>query len=107
MIEEQLAACLSEGQIAEFVENHGVNTYETVCDAALTAGAGLGFEPGDQIDDIVEADADTTADAGPGNGDGGYCRFRCRRSARRYVVRPGITTCKIAHQAFIDRRVVL
>jgi hypothetical protein len=40
-----------------------------VGNAALPAGAGLGLEPVDQIDDIVEAAASAVSDQRPGNGD--------------------------------------
>ena len=52
-VEEQLTTGLGEGQIAEFVENDEVETREVIGDAALTAGAGFGLKPVDEIDDIV------------------------------------------------------
>lgn len=54
-VEEQLTAGLGEGQIAKFVEDDEVEAGQMICDAALAAGAGLGLEAVDQIDDAEEA----------------------------------------------------
>jgi hypothetical protein len=48
-------------------------------DAALTTGAGLGFELVDEVDDIEEAPAGTAADAGARDGDGGMILYRERK----------------------------
>ena len=84
-MEQQLAAGLGEGQIAEFVEHDEVHAGEIIGHASLAAGAGLGLEPVDEVDDVEEAAAGAVADAGPGDGDGemASCRCRCRRPARR------------------------
>ena len=70
-MEQQLAAGLREGQVAELVEDDEVEAGEVIGDAALAAGAGLGFELVDEVDDIEEAAAGTASDAGAGDGDGG------------------------------------
>jgi len=67
-MEEQLAAGLGEGQIAEFVEHHEVEAAQVVGDAALPAGPSLGVEPVEQVDDVEEARAGAAADAGAGDG---------------------------------------
>ena len=69
-VEQELAAGLGEGQIAEFVEDDEVHAGEVVGHAALPAGAGFGLEPVDQVDDVEEAAAGAIADTGPGDGDG-------------------------------------
>jgi hypothetical protein len=69
-VEEQLPAGLGEGEIAEFVEHDEVEPGQVIGDAALAAGAGLGLEPVDQIDDVEEAATCAIADEGAGNGDG-------------------------------------
>ena len=56
-VEEQLAAGLGEGQIAEFVEDDEVQPGEIIGDTALPAGARLGFELVDEIDGGEEAAA--------------------------------------------------
>jgi hypothetical protein len=69
-VEQQLAAGLGEGQIAEFVENDEVHAREIVGHATLAAGAGLGLELVDEIDDVEEAPARAGTDAGAGDRDG-------------------------------------
>src|SRR5690554_4215857 len=69
-MEQQLAAGLGEGQVAELVEDDEVEAGEMIGDAALAAGAGLGLELVDEIDDVEEATAGAAADAGPCDGDG-------------------------------------
>ena len=69
-VEEQLPASLSEGQVAEFVEDDEVAPGELVRGAALASGAEFGLEEIDQVDDVVEAAARALADAGPRDGDG-------------------------------------
>ena len=56
-MEEQLATGLGEGEIAEFIEHDEVEPGQVIGNLALAAGAGLGVEPVDQIDDIEEAAA--------------------------------------------------
>ena len=72
-VEEQLPAGLSEGQIAEFVEDDEVAAYELICGAALASGAELGLEVVDQVDAVVAAAPGALADAGPRDGDGSSC----------------------------------
>jgi hypothetical protein len=56
-VEQQLAACLSKGEIAEFVENDEVEAGEIIGNAALTSSAAIGFELVDEIDSGEEAPA--------------------------------------------------
>ncbi len=90
-MEQQLPAGLSERQIAQFVENDEVEGGEIVGQASLTAGASLIFETVDQIDNGVEPPPGTALGCRPGRwqSQDGFCRFRCRRSARRCAVRRG------------------
>src|ERR1700704_1020326 len=69
-MEQEWPAGLSEGQIAKFVEDDEVHAGQVVGEPALAAGAGLGFEPVDEIDHVVEPTAGTATDAASGDGDG-------------------------------------
>ena len=69
-MEEQLPAGLSEGQVAEFVEDDEVASDELVCGAALAPGTEFGLEVVDQVDDVVAPAACALSDAGPREGDG-------------------------------------
>ena len=53
----ELAAGLSEGQIAEFVEDDEVHAGQIVRHAALFVAEGLGLQPVHQIDDVEDAPA--------------------------------------------------
>jgi hypothetical protein len=69
-VEQQLAAGLGEGQIAEFVEDDEVHAGSMIGEPTLPAITGLGLEPVDEIDHVVESAAGAAADAASGNGDG-------------------------------------
>ena len=69
-MEEELSTRLGEGEIAEFVENDEVHAGEVIGEPSLPAIAGLGFEPVDEIDDIVEPAASAGADAASRDGYG-------------------------------------
>ena len=62
-MEEQLAAGLGEGEIAELVHNDEVEPGDEVSQPPLFAIARFRFEPIDEIDDVVEASARAVADA--------------------------------------------
>src|SRR5205807_9813753 len=66
-MKEQLAAGLSEGQVAELVENDEVHAREIFGEPPLPAGAGFALQPIDEVDDGVEAAPGAAADAGPRN----------------------------------------
>ena len=69
-VEQQLAAGLSEGQIAKFVEDDEVASDELVRGTALASGAEFGLEVVDQVDDVVAAATGALSDTGAGDGDG-------------------------------------
>src|SRR5207302_5401460 len=66
-MKEQLAAGLSKGQVAEFVENDEVHAGEIFGEPPLPAGAGFTLQAIDEIDDGIEAAPGAAADAGPRN----------------------------------------
>jgi Resolvase, N terminal domain len=86
-MEKELAAGLGEGQVAELVENDEVHAGEMIGDPALPTVAGLGFEPIDEIDDIVEPATGAGADAASRDGDG---KMRFAGSGRSSDILPGI-----------------
>src|SRR5262245_52099946 len=69
-MEQELAAGLSERQIAEFIKDDEVHTSEVICEAALTSVARLGLKSINEIDHVVEPTAGAGSDAASGNGDG-------------------------------------
>ena len=66
-MKEQLAASLSEGQVAELVENNEVHASEIFGEPPLPAGAGFALQPVDEVDDGEEAAPGAAANAGPRN----------------------------------------
>ena len=87
-MEQQLPAGLREGQVAELVEDDEVEPGQVLGDAALLAGAVLGLELVDEIDDVEEAAARTVADQRPGNRDG---QVRLAGAGRSRVIVPATT----------------
>ena len=69
-VKQQLAAGLSEGEIAELVENNEVHAGEIFGEAVLAAGAGFVLQSIDEVDDRVKAASGAAADAGPRNRNG-------------------------------------
>src|SRR5712692_1950509 len=105
-VEEELAAGLREGQIAELVEDEEVEPDELVGDAALSLRAGLGLEPVDEVDGGVEAASGAAADTVAGDG---YREMTLAGagSADQHGVALLLEEGaggKIAHQRLVDRR---
>jgi len=69
-VEQELAAGLGEGQIAEFIEYDEVHAGEMIGEPPLPSVASLGLEPVDEIDHVVEPPAGAVADAASGDGNG-------------------------------------
>jgi hypothetical protein len=69
-VEQELTTGLSEWQIAEFIEDDEVHTGQLISKSTLPSVTGLGLEPVDEIDHVVEPTAGTGSDAASGNGDG-------------------------------------
>ena len=89
-MEQQLAAGLSEGQIAEFIEDDEVEAREVIGEPSLAAGAGFGLELVDEIDGGEEAPARSSADAASRDRDGQVCLARPGRSAEAVLARAGL-----------------
>jgi len=105
-MEEQLAAGLGEGQIAEFVQDCEVETAELVGDAALAVGTGLGFQAVHKIHDVVEATAFSGADtvAAEGDGEMGFAGSGAADEDGIALLGEEAAFGQIAHQAFVDGR---
>src|SRR6516162_5782469 len=107
-MKEQLAAGLSERQVAEFVENNEVHAGEIFGEPPLPAGVGFALQPVDEVDDGVEAAPGAAADASPRNSYG-QMRLAGAGSADQHSValfgEKGAAR-QIADQRLIDRRAV-
>src|SRR5712692_5738386 len=77
--------CDAPGQIAELIENDEVHAGQVVGNPTLPAAAGLGLEPVDEIDYVVEAAtrALTECSFGRSRSPSGFCQCRFRRSYER------------------------
>ena len=104
-MEQQLAAGLGEGQIPKLVEDHKVEATQEVGGAALPAGAGLGLELVDEIDDVEEAATGAAANAGAGDAHGDVSLAGAGAADQdqvALVVQEGAAG-EVAHQRLIDR----
>ena len=68
-MEQELTAGLGEGQIAKLIENDEVHAGQLVGNPALPRVAGLGLEPVDEIDDVIESAPGACSDAASGDRD--------------------------------------
>ena len=71
-MEQQLAAGLREGEIAELVEDQEVEAAQEIRSAPLAISASFGVEFVHEVDAVEEAAALAMADAGPGDA---YCKM--------------------------------
>ena len=104
-VEQQLAAGLGEGQIAEFVEDKEVEAAKQVGGAALAIGASFCVELVDQVDRVEEAASLATPDAGSGDPDG-EMGFTGSGAADQYDVAlllEEVATGELANQGLVDR----
>ena len=90
-VEQELAARLSERQIAELVEDHEVHPGQLISNPALPPIAGLGLETIDEIHHVVEPAAGAGADAASGDGDG---KMALTGAGRTSVMMPGVWRLK-------------
>src|SRR5438309_10775380 len=102
-MKEQLAASLSEGQVAELVENDEVHAREIFGEPPLPAGAGFALQPIDEIDDGIEAAPGAAADAGSRNSYG-QMRLAGASSADQHGI--ALFSQKDAARQIADQRLV-
>ena len=97
---------MSEGQIAEFVENDEVHSSELVGDATLPSVTGLDLEPVDEIDHVVEPAPGAGADAASGDGNGQMGLASAGTADQHGVALLGdeATAGEVVHERLIDRR---
>ena len=84
-VEQELPAGLGEGQVAELIKDDEVHARQMISKATLANVAGLGLEPVDEIDYVVETAAGAGPDAASGNGDG-EMRFAGAGSANQHGI---------------------
>ena len=68
-MEEQLAARLGEGQIAQLVQDDQIQPGQVFGHPSLAPGSGFGFEPIDQIDHAIKSSPRAGPNTIAGNGD--------------------------------------
>jgi len=107
-VEQELAAGLGEGQITELIENDEVHAGQVIGNPALSTIAGLGLEPVDEIDDVVEAAPGAGSDTASGNRDGKMRLSRAGASDQDSValLDEEAAAGEIMHQRLVDRGTV-
>ena len=105
-VEQQLAAGLSERQVAEFVEDNEVHPGQMLGNTTLPAVAGLDLQAIDEVDHVVEAAAGTRSDAASGDGDGHMCLAGAGAADQNSIALLGdeATAGEIIDQRLIDGR---
>ena len=99
---------MSEQQVTELVEDDEVHPGQMLGDTTLPSIAGLDLQAVDEINDVIEATADTGSDAASGNGDG-QMGFACAGAANQHDVAllgDEAAASEIVDESLIDRRAV-
>ena len=105
-VEQELAAGLSERQVAEFIEDDEVHPGQMLGDTTLSSVAGLDLEAVDEVDHVVEATAGAGSDAASGDCDG-QVGFACAGAADEHDVAllgDEAAAGEIIDERLIDRR---
>ena len=107
-MEQKLASGLSEGEIAEFVENDEVHAGQVLGEAPLAPVTGLGLEPVDEVEDIVEPTARAILDKASRDRDGEMGLAGAGSSDQDNVALLGdeATAGEAVDQRLVDRRPV-
>jgi hypothetical protein len=107
-MEQQLATGLGEGKVAELAEHDEVLPAKIFGQSPLPSGARFSLELVSQIEDVEEPAACAAANAGTSNRNR-EMGLPGTGSAEQYqiaLVHQNIAAGEIAHQRFVDRRVV-
>src|SRR6185437_15018909 len=105
-VEEELAAGLGEGQIAELVEHDEVEPGQVIGQPPLAAGTGLALQAVDEVDDGVEAPSGAATDAGAGDRDSEMAFAGAGATHQHGVALLGEEAAggELADQGLVDRR---
>ena len=103
-VEQELAAGLGEREVAELVQNDEVETGEMIRETALAAGAGLGLELVDEVDDVEEAAASAATDASADDADGEMRLAGAGAADQNQVALVGeeVAAGEVANQGLVD-----
>ena len=103
-----MPAGLSEWQISEFVEDDEVHSGEVVGEPTLPSIAGLGLEPVDEIDHVVEPPAGAGPDAASGDGDGQMGLAGASSADQHGITLLGdkVPAGKLVDECLVDRRAI-
>src|SRR5436305_6489787 len=107
-MEQELTAGLRERQIAQLVENDEVHAGQMLGEPSLPTVAGLGLEPVNEVDHVVEASSGAIADATSGDGDGQMGLASAGAANQHDVALLGdeAAASEIIDESLIDRRAV-
>ncbi len=103
-MEQELAAGLGEGQIAQFIEDQKVETGDQVGGSALAFSADFGVQLVHQIDDVEEPSAPAIPDAGASNTDGemGFAGSGVADQDQVALMIQGVPGGQITDQGLVD-----
>lgn len=99
---------MGEGQIAEFVEDEEVHAGQMIGEPALPSIAGLGLEPVDEIDHVVESESGAGANTASGDCDG-KMRFAGAGPADQHgiaLLGDEATAGEVIDERLVDRRIL-
>lgn len=107
-VEQELAAGLGEGQVAELVKDDEVLAGEIVGHAALAAGSSLCLQLVDEVDHVEEAPPCAASDGGTRDGDGQVGLAGSGPADQHHVALVGeeVAAGEVAHQGLVDECVV-
>jgi hypothetical protein len=103
-VEQQLAAGLSERQIAELIEDDEVQTGEEVGEPSLAAGTRFGLEPVDEVGSGEEPPARSGSNTASCDGDRQVCFAGAGAADQDNValLRDEVAAGEVAYQALVD-----
>ena len=99
---------MSEGQITEFVEDDEVHPGQLIREPTVPPIAGLGLEPVDEIDDVVEPATGSCSDAASGDSNGKMSLTGSGAADEHHIALLGdeATAGEVIDERLIDRSTV-